>query len=100
LKFTKVPEGEPKFASYKAKWDEEYRERWGIKNGFADDLPEALVRSLSVMSKRVFRVLQMRGYGRVDMRLTEDGKLYVVEANPNPEIAKGEDVAEAARKIG
>lgn len=100
LKFTKVPEGEPKFASYKAKWDEGYRDRWGILNTFADELPEALARSLAVMSKRVYRILQMRGYGRVDLRLTEDGKLYVVEANPNPEIARGEDVAEAARKIG
>jgi D-alanine-D-alanine ligase len=100
LKFTKVPEGEPKFASFKAKWDDDYRERWGILNAFADDLPEPLLRALRVMARRVFRVLQMRGYGRIDMRLTDDGRLYVVEANPNPEIAKGEDVAEAARATG
>ena len=42
----------------------------------------------------------MRGFGRIDLRLTEEGKLVVVEANPNPEIAQGEDIAEAAAKIG
>jgi D-alanine-D-alanine ligase len=100
LKFSKVPEGEPKFASFKAKWDEGYRERWGIFSGFPDDLPDSLQRSIATLAKRVFRTLQMRGFGRIDLRLTEAGKLVVVEANPNPEIASGEDLAEAAAKCG
>lgn len=100
LVFTKVPEGEPKFASYKAKWDDGYRERWGIRNTFAENLPEPVQRALATTAKRVYRVLQMRGYGRIDLRLSEDGRITVVEANPNPEIAKGEDLAEAAAKIG
>jgi D-alanine-D-alanine ligase len=100
LKFSKVPEGEPKFASFKAKWDEGYRERWGIFSTFPDDLSESLQRSIATVAKRVFRALQMRGFGRIDLRLTEEGKLVVVEANPNPEIAQGEDIAEAAGKAG
>lgn len=100
LKFSKVPEGEPKFASFKAKWDEGYRERWGIFSTFPDDLSETLQRSIATVAKRVFRALQMRGFGRIDLRLTEEGKLVVVEANPNPEIAQGEDIAEAAAKAG
>ncbi len=100
LKFSKVPEGEPKFASFKAKWDEGYRERWGIFSTFPDDLSDSLQRSLATVAKRVFRALQMRGFGRIDLRLTEEGKLVVVEANPNPEIAQGEDIAEAAAKVG
>ncbi len=100
LKFTKVPEGEPKFASFKAKWDEGYRERWGIHSTFPDDLSETLQRSIATVAKRVFRALQMRGFGRIDLRLTEEGKIVVVEANPNPEIAQGEDIAEAAAKVG
>jgi D-alanine-D-alanine ligase len=100
LKFSKVPEGEPKFASFKAKWDEGYRERWGIFSGFPDDLSESQQRQLAAVAKRVFRALQMSGYGRIDLRLTEEGKLVVVEANPNPEIAQGEDLAEAAAKAG
>ena len=100
LKFSKVPEGEPKFASFKAKWDEGYRERWGIFSAFPDDLSESLQRSIATVAKRVFRALQMHGFGRIDLRLTEEGKLVVVEANPNPEIAQGEDIAEAAAKAG
>jgi len=100
LKFSKVPEGEPKFASFKAKWDEGYRERWGIFSTFPEDLSEPLTRSIATVAKRVFRALQMRGFGRIDLRLTSEGKLVVVEANPNPEIARGEDLAEAAAKIG
>ena len=42
----------------------------------------------------------MHGFGRIDMRLTDEGKLWVVEANPNPEIAMYEDFAEGARKFG
>ncbi len=100
LKFSKVPEGEPKFASFKAKWDEGYRERWGIFSTFPDDLSEPLQRSIATVAKRVFRALQMRGFGRIDLRVTDEGKLVVVEANPNPEIAQGEDIAEAAAKTG
>ena len=100
LVFAKVPEGEPRYASYKAKWDPEYRERWGIDNVFATDLDERVKREIVAVAKRVYRQLQMRGFGRIDMRLTPEGKLFVVEANPNPEIAMYEDYAEAAAKGG
>ncbi len=100
LRFENIPADEPRYASFKAKWDPEYRERWGIHNTFADDLPERVLREIERTAKRVFRVLLMRGYGRIDMRLTPEGNLYVMEANPNPEIAMYEDFAEAARKAG
>jgi len=100
LRFAKVPDSEPKYASFKAKWDEEYRERWGIYNTFADDLGEPVRNEVCAVAKRAFRVLQMRGYGRIDIRLTAEDKVFVVEANPNPEIAMYEDFAEAARKAG
>lgn len=100
IRFSNVPEGEPRFASYKAKWDQGYRERWGIHNDFAEDLPETTLAALRNVAKRTFRVLQMRGYGRIDMRMTADGRLFVMEANPNPEIAMYEDYAEAAARAG
>jgi D-alanine-D-alanine ligase len=100
LVFTKVPEGEPRYASYKAKWDPDYRQRWGIDNVFAEDLSEPALREIVAVAKRVYRQLQMRGFGRIDMRLTPEGKLFVVEANPNPEIAMYEDYSEAAARGG
>ncbi len=100
LRFSNVPEGEPKYASFKAKWSPEYRARWGIFNTFADHLDVDVLRRIDRIARRVFRVLQMSSFGRIDMRLNDDGKLYVMEANPNPEIAMYEDFAESARRAG
>lgn len=100
LKFARVPEGEPKYASFKAKWDSDYRERWGIHNTFAEDLPEREHREVMRVALRSFRVLQMRGYARIDIRLTAEGRVFVVEANPNPQIAMYEDFSEAAGRAG
>jgi D-alanine-D-alanine ligase len=100
LKFTKVPDNEPKVASFKAKWNPEYRERWGIFNTFAEDLAEPARREIATVAKRTYRVLQMIGYGRIDMRLSAEGKLFVIEANPNPDIADREDLAEGAARAG
>ncbi|MCZ6788149.1 MAG: ATP-grasp domain-containing protein [Planctomycetota bacterium] len=100
LRFSNVPEGEPKYASFQAKWSPEYRARWGIFNTFADNLEADVLRRIDRIARRVFRVLQMSSFGRIDMRLNDDGKLYVMEANPNPEIAMYEDFAESARRAG
>ena len=55
---------------------------------------------LSRICKRAFRVLHLRDYARIDLRLHPDGKFYVLEVNPNPDLAYGEEVAEAAEKAG
>jgi D-alanine-D-alanine ligase len=99
LKFANVPEGEPRYASFKAKWDDDYRQRWGIHSTFPE-LPETVAREIDRVARRTYRVLRLRGYARVDMRLTSEGKLFVVEANPNPQIARDEDFSEAAAKAG
>ncbi len=100
LFFDNVPEGTPAFASYKAKWDDEYRKRWGIHNGPAVDLPETVARKLYAICRKTARVLQIRGYGRIDLRLTRDAEVVVIEANPNPSLAADEDFAQAAAVAG
>jgi D-alanine-D-alanine ligase len=50
--------------------------------------------------KRVYRTLGLSGYARMDLRLDADGKIYVIEANPNPQLAFGEDFAESADRAG
>lgn len=89
----------PLLATYRVKWNKEYREKWNIEFGFAD-LDPSVVKSIERVCKKVYRVLQMKDYGRIDLRLTPDNKLVVLEANPNPDIAYGEEVAEAAEKAG
>lgn len=97
--FENMPEDEPKIATFKAKWDEKYRERWGIKNKFAH-LSEALTQKIERLAKNVFHHLYLKGYARLDLRLNAQGEVIVIEANPNPFIAKDEDFAKAAQKAG
>lgn len=98
--FSKMPENQPQFATFKAKWDEEYRKKWGIKNIFAQDLPEGIPEKISVICKKVYQALHIRGYGRIDLRLTPEGRIVVLEANPNPGLAPDDEVAQSALKAG
>ena len=100
LRYENVPEGEPTYATYNTKWNPEYRERWGIENGFAADLDVSTRRHIASTCRRAYRALRMSGYGRLDLRLTEGGKILVMEANPNPAITRGEDFAASAAKAG
>lgn len=100
LVFKEVPPDEPKIATYKAKWDEEYRKRWGLQNQFADGLEPALVRHIESVCKRIYHLLTIDGYARLDLRLTAANELYFIEANPNPILAADEDFALSAMKTG
>lgn len=90
----------PRVATYKVKWDEKYRERWKIDYQFARNLPDGVAEKTAALCKRVYRTLELSGYARVDLRLTEAGELYVLEANPNPGIARDEDCALSAQEAG
>jgi len=98
LIFKEVPPDEPKIATYKAKWDEEYRKRWGLQNQFAEGLDPALAADIEQTCKRIYHLLTIDGYARIDLRLTPKNEIYFIEANPNPILAKDEDFAESAAK--
>src|SRR5437899_2874350 len=100
LVFREVPPSEPKIATFKAKWDEEYRKRWGLQNQFAEDLDAALVAQIEETCKRIYRLLTIDGYARIDLRLTPENQIYFIEANPNPHLASDEDFALSAGKAG
>jgi D-alanine-D-alanine ligase len=100
LVFSNIPEGEPRIATYKAKWDEEYRKRWGIKSVAAGKLTETLQKNLEDTCKKAYRVLGMDTYMRFDVRVNSDGDVYIIEPNANPCIAKADEVALSAEKAG
>ena len=100
LIFREVPPDEPKIATYRAKWDEEYRKRWGLQNRFAQGLDPALVARIEQTCKRIYRLLTIDGYARIDLRLTAANEIYFIEANPNPILAADEDFALSADKAG
>ena len=99
LVFREVPPNEPRIATYRAKWDEEYRKRWGLQNQFAE-LEPALVRQIEHIGRRIYSLLTIEGYARLDLRLTPRNELYFIEANPNPILAEDEDFAQSAIRAG
>ena len=100
LIFREVPPNEPKMATYRAKWDEEYRKRWGLENQFAEGLDPELTAQIEQTCKRIYRLLTIDGYARLDLRLTAANQIYFIEANPNPILADDEDFALSAGKAG
>jgi D-alanine-D-alanine ligase len=98
LVFKEVPPDEPKIATFKAKWDEEYRKRWGLQNRFAEGLDAALSRHIEQTCKRIYHLLTIDGYARLDLRVTPTNEVYFIEANPNPILAADEDFAQSAAK--
>jgi D-alanine-D-alanine ligase len=100
LFFDNLPPGSNPIATERAKWDRDYQLRTGIATGPAEDLPDALARRIAHIVKRSYRALHLSGYARLDLRLTEDGRVYVIEANPNPDLRREEDFAASAAEAG
>jgi len=96
LEFGNLPAGAWPIATEKVKHNPDYQERWGILQGPAEDLSPELYARIERTAKRICRTLELDGYCRIDFRLGTDGIPYFLEANPNPEIARIEEFAEAA----
>jgi D-alanine-D-alanine ligase len=92
-------EGEPLIATARVKHDVDYQERHGIFTGPAT-LSEELAARMARSARRIYKILELSGYARLDFRLDAAGDFYFLEANPNPEIAEHEEFAEAAGAAG
>ncbi len=100
LLFTKAPKNVALIATAKAKWDTKFQKKVGLATQAAKDLSPELERDIHKLCKRVYRALTLSGYARMDLRLRSDGRAYVLEANPNPNLSYGEDFAESAETAG
>jgi D-alanine-D-alanine ligase len=100
LDFSKLPEGTPKIASRDVKFETDSKAYKLTKSTIAEDLDEATVQKLSETALAAYRAVKLRDYGRIDMRLTPDGEVYVIEANPNPWLSSRHEFAMAAKKSG
>jgi D-alanine-D-alanine ligase len=100
LTFTNLPEGAEPIATSRVKWDYGYQKRVGVKTRQAGDLDESQAHRIIKLCKRVYKALGLTGYARMDLRLNGEGQVYLIEANPNPQLAYGEDFAESAHAIG
>ncbi|MBI4166000.1 MAG: ATP-grasp domain-containing protein [Acidobacteria bacterium] len=100
LRFGNLPAGTPQIATAKVKWDLDYQRAAGITTGVATDLPAGTEERIRKLSKRVCRILGLNGYARLDFRLTPEGRIYLLEPNPNPDLGREEDFALSARQDG
>jgi D-alanine-D-alanine ligase len=100
LTFGEDESGTHRIATYKAKWDEEYRKRKRIRNTFAKGLSDEVTARITEICTTAFHTLRLQDYGRVDLRLTHDHEVYVLEVNPNPFLARENEMADAAAKAG
>jgi D-alanine-D-alanine ligase len=86
-------------ATERVKHDIRYQAEHGVTIE-RPELPPELEKRLLRQSKRVCRALHLDGYARIDWRLRDDGELFFLEANPNPEVARNQEFSEAAKEAG
>lgn len=97
LDLSKLPADTPKIAGREVKFDRDSEAYRVTKSALAVDLDEETTERLQEAAKTTYRALKLRDYGRIDMRLSKDGTIYVIEANPNPWLSRGAEFAMAAR---
>ncbi len=100
LDLSKLPDGTPRIAAAEVKWGKGTRAYRDTKSAVATDLPDETVKVLQQTAVAAYQALELRDYGRVDMRLKADGEVYVIEVNPNPWLSSRAEFAMAARKSG
>ncbi len=98
LVFKHKEHDDQRIATEKAKHDIAYQEKWGIDVTTSKELTGD--RTITQLCKRIFRTLRLEGCARLDFRQDTDGQLWFLEANPNPDIARYEELACAAEATG
>lgn len=100
MTFANMPESQHRIATERVKWSAKYQAKMGIATNAAKDLPGDAAARVQHISKRVYKTLELSGYARIDLRLDAEGRIHVLEANPNPQIARAEDFAQSAEAAG
>lgn len=99
MSFSQMPENRWRIATERVKWSTQYQKRNGIMTDRAQ-LEPAVHDAIQKIARRTYQALDLSGYARIDLRLDAEGRVYVLEANPNPNLAYGEDFAESAEVAG
>jgi D-alanine-D-alanine ligase len=97
---SRLPERSWAIATESVKWNPRYQRKHRIRTGEAEGLSDVEREKIQRIAKRIYRNLYLSGYARIDFRMDGDGRIYVLEANPNPQLAYGEDLAESAEAGG
>ena len=100
LSLQDLPDGQHRLATERVKWSKKYREKHKIESQQAVQLTDEEREAVRSCCKRAYKALGLSGYARIDIRFTNGGKVYILEANPNPGIAYGDEFPEAAEAEG
>jgi D-alanine-D-alanine ligase len=99
MSFSNMPGNTWRIATERVKWNTTYQQRHGIQTAEAE-LPDGVAERIRHIVKRAYQVLDLSGYARIDLRLDNEGRPFVIEANPNPQLAHAEDFAESGERAG
>ena len=99
IDFSGLPEGAPRILDHRAKWVRSSVEYKGTKAVVAD-VPAELKARLQKVALDAYRALRVRDYGRIDLRLTSAGEIYVIEVNASCYLEKSSELAMAAAAAG
>ena len=100
IDFSGFPGDLHRIVGYRAKWEKTSFEYQHTPRRFVNDLSPALLKALQDAASFCFRFFMLRDYGRVDMRVNETGKVYVLEVNANPCLSPDAGFAAAAEHAG
>jgi D-alanine-D-alanine ligase len=100
LDLSKLPKGTPRIAGSEVKWEEGTPAYEKTKNVFPKDLDEDTLERLHQTAIQAFQALRLHDYGRIDFRLGKNGKVYVIEVNPNPYLLSTAELALSAKEAG
>jgi D-alanine-D-alanine ligase len=100
IDFSTLPDNYPKIVTYNAKWVEGTTEFDGTKGICPADVPAEIERRAKEIALKAYRIMGLRDYGRIDMRLDKHGQLFVLEVNPNPDISDSAGFARSTRAYG
>lgn len=96
--FHNWPSGKPRIVGYSAKWDASSFEYKNTRRNFIRD--EEISTALKNMALRCWKIFNLSGYARVDMRVSSEGQIFVIDVNANPCIAPDSGFVAAAREAG
>ena len=100
IAFRGLPRGHPRVVTYAAKWHRGSPEDRGTVPVCPARIPAGLERRLTEVARRAWELVEGTGYGRVDIRADRRGALYVIDVNPNPDLAPGAGLARQAAAAG
>ncbi len=99
MSFASMPDNRWRIATERVKWSTQYQKKHGIMTDRAK-VDGPLAEKIQRIARRTYRALDLNGYARIDLRMDHEERVYVIEANPNPNLAYGEDFAESAEVAG